>query len=218
MKRTRWMVLIAATLVVILVWFFAFSRPKADSISTTKTELDDARSAEQSLEATLARLEDLDGRRPEIQANLQQLNAAIPADPDLAEFIFLANDAAAESGVDWISIAPTPPELDPNGGPTVIALSIQIQGGFFQVVDYLNRLESLERLVVADAITVTTGGDTGGDTTGTTLATSTSTSGSPSLSVSITGRMFTRAGPAETPGAPGATPAPDATTPDEGTP
>ena len=208
MKRAGWVIVVAATLVVILVWFFGFSRPKADSISDTNSQLEDARDAEQSLEATLARLQDLDRRGPEIEANLQQLNTAVPAAPDLADFIFLANDAAADSGVDWISIAPTPPAANPTGGPTVIALSIQVQGGFYQVVDYLNRLEELERLVVADTVSITVGSDDSatGDTTQTTLATSTSDSAAPSLSVSLGGRMFTRGTVSATPGVPGATP------------
>lgn len=208
MKRNSWIILVAATLVVILVWFVAFSRPKSSAISDTNAELDDARSDQQSLEATLARLQELDRRRPEIQAAVQRLNEAIPADPDLADFIFLANDAAAESGVDWISIAPSPPAVDPGGGPSVIALSIQIQGGFYQVVDYLNRLEELDRLVVVDSVSITAGTDSedagGAETTATTLATSTSNSAT-TLSVSLTGSMFTRAAPS-TPGAPGAAP------------
>ena len=36
-------------------------------------------------------------------------------------------------------------------GPSVIPLSIQIKGGFFQVLDYLNRLEDMGRLVIVDA-------------------------------------------------------------------
>ncbi|MGZ8763215.1 MAG: type 4a pilus biogenesis protein PilO [Acidimicrobiia bacterium] len=210
MKRNTILAVGAGALVVILIWFFAFYKPKGDEVSKTNDEVATAERQQQDLEATLARLQALDKERPQQQATLDKLNAAIPATPDLAEFIFEANTAAAESGVDWLSIAPTPPVASATGGPSEIVLNIQVQGGFFQVLDYLNRLENLKRLVVTDTVNLSAGGtDTSGSagsTTETTLSTSTSDSGAPTLSVTLGAKMYTSATVA--PAAPGATPAP----------
>ena len=154
MKRNAIIAVVAGALVVILIWFFAFYKPKGDDVSKTNEQVSTAERQQQDLEATLARLQSLDKERPQQQATLDKLNAAIPPTPDLAEFIFEANTAAADSGVDWLSIAPTPPIASPTGGPSEIALNIQVQGGFFQVLDYLNRLEDLERLMLVDSINV----------------------------------------------------------------
>ncbi|MGZ8765460.1 MAG: type 4a pilus biogenesis protein PilO [Acidimicrobiia bacterium] len=210
MKRNTILAVVAGALVVILIWFFAFYKPKGDEVSKTNDEVATAERQQQDLDATLAQLQALDKERPQQQATLDKLNAAIPATPDLAEFIFEANTAAAESGVDWLSIAPTPPVASATGGPSEIVLNIQVQGGFFQVLDYLNRLENLKRLVVTDTVNLSAGGtDTSGSagsTTETTLSTSTSDSGAPTLSVTLGAKMYTSATVA--PAAPGATPAP----------
>jgi Tfp pilus assembly protein PilO len=205
-KRNAIIGIVAGALVVILVWYLALYKPKSNDVSSTQDQVAAAEHQQQDLKATLDRLTALDKNRPQQQATLDKLNAAIPDQPDLADFIFQANTAAADSGVDWLSIAPTPPAANPSGGPSVIALNIQVQGGFFQVLDYLNRLEDLDRLVVTDTINVAAGGSsatsTGGTTTGT-LPTSTSDAGAPTLSVTLGSRMFTSA--TATPAAPGAT-------------
>lgn len=206
MKRNAVIGVVAGALVVVLAWYLLFYKPTSSDVSKTKGDLDSAQTQEQSLQATLARLQSLDKERPQQQATLDKLNAAIPATPDLAEFIFEANTAAADSGVDWLSIAPTPPAASPTGGPSVIALNIQVQGGFFQVLDYLNRLENLKRLVVTQSINVAAGstdGSSSGGSTNTTLPTSTSESGAPTLSVTLSATMYTSATVAPT--APGAT-------------
>jgi len=216
-KRNAIIAIVAGALVVILIWFFAFYKPKSSDVSKTNDEVATAERQQQDLEATLTRLQGLDKERPQQQAKLDKLNAAIPPTPDLAEFIFEANTAAADSGVDWLSIAPTPPAANPAGGPSVIVLNIQVKGGFFQVLDYLNRLENLKRLVVTNSVNLSAGGGTdtsgsAGSTTATTLATSTSSSGATTLSVTLGAKMFTSA--TVVPAAPGAAP----TTPAPATP
>ncbi len=105
-KRNAIIAVVAGALVVILVWYFAFYKPKSDDVSSTQGEVAAAQPEQQDLEASLARLRSLDKERPQQQATLDKLNAAIPDSPDLADFIFQANTAAADSGVDWVSIAP----------------------------------------------------------------------------------------------------------------
>lgn len=218
MKRNVIIAIVAGALAVTLVWFFLFYKPKSNEVSKKNDEVATAERQQQDLEATLARLQELDANRPQQQADLDKLNAAIPATPDLAEFIFEANTAAADSGVDWLSIAPTPPAPSLTGGPSEIVLNIQVQGGFFQVLDYLNRLEKLKRLVVTDTVNLSAGGtDTSGSAGSSseqTLSTSTSDSGAPTLSVTLGAKMYTSATLA--PAAPGAVPAPAPATPSSG--
>jgi len=61
--------------------------------------------------------------------------------------------------------------------PAEIKLTLQITGGYFQVLDFMNRLDDLPRLVVNDSLTVTS-------------------DQSAKLTVSLTSRMFTRTVPA----------------------
>lgn len=200
MNRRTLLAIVGGTLAVVFVWWFAVLSPKRSATATARSEADAAVARGQELEQTLARLRELDRNRPQIEADLRALNAAIPATPDLATFILSANEIAASSGVDFLSIAPSPPAASASaGGPTSVALAIQVKGDFFAVVDYLNRLEDLERIVVVDDITLASGGTAGA--TGTTGAASDPSA----LSVTLAARMFTRAAPAGATGTTGVT-------------
>jgi Tfp pilus assembly protein PilO len=186
---------IAGGLVLILLWYFVLFSPTSSDLNDTRDEVATVQSQNEELENTIRRLKELSRNAPQQEATLRTLRAAIPANPDLAEFILQANDIAAAAGIDWLSIAPTPPAASPGGPQSTIALSIQIDGGFFQVLDYLNRLEDLERLVLVDSVNVSAGSETSNTGTGS-EGSSTSSGGAPDLSITLTGRMFTGAAPA----------------------
>ena len=138
---------------------------------------------------------------PALQAKVEALRVAVPDSPDLAQFILDANDAATASGVDFLSISPTPPTagVDPTQ-PASVNLAIDVDGGYFQVLDYLNRVDDMDRIVVVDSLDLAPQGEEGSST---------------GLSVSLSARMFTTATPA---GLPGAAPAPATQASTAGTP
>jgi Tfp pilus assembly protein PilO len=186
--------------VLVLLWYFLLFSPTSSDLSSTRDDVAEVDSQNQELQNTIRRLKELSRNSVEQQAQLRALQAAIPNTPDLGEFILQANEIASAAGIDWLSIAPTPPAATGGSGPaSTIAISIQIEGQFSSVLDYLNRLEDLERLVVVDTINLTVGGGAAGST-GASGSTDSVTSGAPDLSVTITGRMFTEAAPPATSG------------------
>ena len=194
----------------------------------TKSQVSAAQQHKQELENTIRRLKELSRNAPQQEADLRALRAAVPDNPDLGEFILQANEIATASGVDWLSISPSPPVASTSSGPSsTIALSIQINGGFFQLLDYLNRLEDLDRLVILDSVSISAGDTGSGGSAGSTGSTgssagSGSTSGSsstdPTLSVTLTGRMYTNAQAAPAAGSAGGTSSGGSTTPTPTTP
>ena len=188
------------TVVVLLIWNLLIFSPKGRSLSKAKKDTQAAEQIQSTLRATLTRLQDINQNGPAIAAELDQLSAAVPDAPDLDGFILSANQIAVKSGIDFLSVSPGVVQAGTTG-PNVIPLSIQVKGGFFQVLDYLNRLEDMGRLVIVDGIDVAaasaaTSSSSGSSGTGVTVPTQT---GPPDLSVTLTARMFTRAAPA-TPG------------------
>jgi Tfp pilus assembly protein PilO len=75
----------------------------------------------------------------------------------------------------------TPTTAAPATVPAQISLALQIKGGYFQVLDFLNRLDKLPRLVVTDSVNIATDPNGG-------------------LTVGLSGRMFLRSIPAGFPG------------------
>ena len=211
MNRRTLLAVIGGALAIILVWWFAVYSPKRSAISSAKSDRAAAEARGRDLEVTVARLKALDRSRPQLEADLRALNAAIPANPDLGTFILSANEIATRAGVDFLSIAPSPPAQSAGAGqPTSIGLSIQVRGNFFAVVDYLNRLEQLERIVVVATLSLAAQRASAAGTAGATGSTG-GTLDPNALAVTLAAQMYTRAAPSGATGATGITGATGAT-------
>lgn len=189
----------AAGVAVLLLWYLLFWGPQNRALKEARKRRQTAEQQESQLRTEITRLRSAQREEQARRARLEALRTAIPDEPNLAQFIIDANNAAARSGIDFISVAPqvpaaaappmggpapaapaggTPPPPGPQGAaPAEVKLNLQIRGGYFQVLDFMNRLDDLPRLVVNDGVSITA------DQTG-------------RLTVGLTARMFTRSLPA----------------------
>jgi Tfp pilus assembly protein PilO len=174
--RTLTASVLGAVLIIGAWWMFVFSGIRSEASDVDKA-IDTAKTEERALETQLSQLEALTAKAPELQAEAERLQKAVPADIDLAGFIESANARGAEAGVKWLSVSPTEPTATGTAG--TIQLSISVEGDYYKVLDYLNRLEHMDRLLVVDAIDLTAS-DGAGSTNETTLT------------ASLTARMFTQ--------------------------
>jgi Tfp pilus assembly protein PilO len=204
---------VAAAVVVLLGWYLLLWSPATKSVKDAKKRATAAQSQQEELQAEITRLKEAQRNEPANQAKLEALRAAIPDDPALGQFIIDVNDAANRSGIQFVSISPSEPkaptatasavpsasgtattattapgtQITSSGpAPAEIAVSLQIKGGYFQVLDFLNRLDAMPRLVVTDSINVSAD-EHGG------------------LTVGLTSRIFVRSIPAGFAGAPATT-------------
>lgn len=187
---------------VIVLWYMLLWSPATGDVQEANDRQDQAEQQAAQLRSEIQRLRAAQQNEPAQRARLEALRAGIPEDPNLAQFILDTNDAAVRAGIDFISVAPTPPTAGAPGGaaaaatattttttvagatgtptatpPAEIRVNLQIQGGYFQVLDFLNRLDLMPRIVVTDNLTVNA--DQNGR-----------------LSVTIAARMFTGTVPA----------------------
>jgi Tfp pilus assembly protein PilO len=137
------------------LWFLLLWGPQGGRLEDAKERRVTAEQENSGLEIRLARLEEAQDRAPQLLADLERLRAAVPDDPALAQFILDANDVAEEAGVEFLSIAPGTPSRSTTGGPPVITLQVTVNGGYFEVLDYLDQLDELSRVVVIDSLTLT---------------------------------------------------------------
>ena len=179
---------VAAALLVLLLWWFLLWSPQRNDISEAKERRETAEQQVAQLRVTLSRLQELSRTEALKRSQIEALRVAVPDQPNLGLFILDLNEAADRAGIDFLSVTPSPPSAgDGPQAPSAINLAISITGGYFQVLDFVNRLTDLPRIVVIDNLSLT-----GGE--------------GPALTVTISGRTFTSAaGGAAVPttGAPG---------------
>lgn len=205
-------------------------RPEAKKASDLRAQQAVAEQQQAQLRSQLSRLQSLQKDEPRLRAELARMQDGLPTDPRLPDFILQVQEAAGLAGIDFLSISPSLPV--PFSPPTVpgaapaqsatgstatggqlqtIAINVSTTGKYFEVLDFIVRLERLRRVVRINTFSMAPGGSGTASTT------------SPVLSVTFALQMFVNSpvaavapGAAAPPGgsptpAPGSTPAPGAT-------
>lgn len=150
--RTFFLGIVGAVALVVAAWFFFVFQPKGDEIGDVERQIDEAQAQESSLRTRLQRLEALDRERPALEAQVRRLTAAVPPDPELASFILAIHDLATRTELGFAQLTPALPVADEQTGASAIAVSMQVEGDFFSVVEFLDRLQELERILVVDSL------------------------------------------------------------------
>lgn len=151
--RTVLYATLGAIVLVVAAWMFFIYRPRGDEIAGLEEQITQAEDLESSLQAQVARLQELDEERPSVEAELRQLTAAVPPDPELATLILTLHDEATRSGIDFLQFTPSPPTAGEE--TSVISAGLNVSGSFFTVLDFLDRVEALDRIVVIDSLELT---------------------------------------------------------------
>jgi Tfp pilus assembly protein PilO len=192
-------------LMLALGWNFLV-KPARSEASKVKAETATERTKLQPLQAQLAQANIDAAHAGTFNTRLAALKRAVPDSPQLADFIRDANAIADASHISWQSVSHGPPTLGTTGVST-IAVGITINGTYEQVLDYLGRIASLQRLVVIDNLTFGAGGSPGAGSAADTAGTGSTGpfSGGSRHTVTITGRMFLTPSATDASGATGTT-------------
>lgn len=178
---------VGVSVALLVLWFVFLWGPLGGKLDDAEVREQTAAGVNSELELQRDRLLALEADQPALEAKVDALRLAVPDDADLADFILEANGIATASGVEFPTIAVTPPSASTDPSlPAALNVTIAVDGGYFQVLDYLDRLDTLDRIVVIDTLGLTPAGAEDGGTS--------------SLSVAVSARMFTTAVP---PGVPG---------------
>ena len=180
MTRKSMILMAAGAVALLLVWFLLLWQPKGRELADARARSEQATMTLDQLQLRLARLQALSERRGELDVELARLRQAVPDHAGVASFLLDTDAAAKAAGVEFLSVSPQEPQV--GDGASFVAVSMDISGGYHQVLDFLDRLMEMPRVVVIDSITATPG--------------STDALTSPPLTVSLGGRMFTTAAPA----------------------
>ena len=143
-KRARgkevYIITAAVAVVVLVAWYFLLLSPTRSEIAT---KTDEVQAAEVNLNAAhqqVARLESYKNSAPQSRSEIVLLGKMLPEAEGIPSLIVELTKTAASAGVDLTSIARGTSSLGtPFGIQTV---NLQVSGRFFEIEDFLYRLES----------------------------------------------------------------------------
>jgi Tfp pilus assembly protein PilO len=130
------LVLVAATLLLI--------RPTRQATAEARADRDAAVSESQSLRDQIKALEALKPKEAELKAQAALARAEFPATPGLPALIDALQDSASQAGVELGTVNPSTPKTSTlNSQLAEITTTVDVSGGYFEIQDFLVRLENL---------------------------------------------------------------------------
>ena len=188
-----------ALLALLLVFFLV--TPKMGEVSAARSDLDDARTEQQTLESQLGALEDARDSAGVARQTIAEVDQQIPPTAELPGMILLLQNAAVGSGLELVTVTPGTPTFNAGTGVSVIPVTVNGTGSYFDVAQFQFRIETFPRAAKALNVTLAPGGGEG--TEGPTTTTTTTTIGSPELAMTTSVELYTSdtsAGPGSIPG------------------
>jgi Tfp pilus assembly protein PilO len=167
-RRTELLVAAAGVVLVLAAATLLLVRPKQQAVAEATADRNSAIAESQSLQDQVRALEALKANAAELRAKAELAKAEFPSTPGLPALVEALEDAAGQAGVDLVSITPAPPNsstVQPELAE--IATGISVKGSYFQIQDFLSRVESLvkgadptrvpPRSVLVESVSVTSG-------------------------------------------------------------
>lgn len=168
----RYALAAVAGLAIVILFFVFVLKPKLSEITDVRDQIEVTQDEADSLRIRLAQLKQAQRDQPQTQARLSVFERLLPSTPDLPALIRQLQDAATASGMNLVSLAPSPPSSVTGAtGVQTITVNIQVTGGFFRLETFLTRIEDLQRAVEVTSIAIASGPEesTGLGTLSTTL-------------------------------------------------
>ena len=144
MNRMAWVVAALAAVAVIALFFVLVFQPAREDLAEVEEQIALEQAEQARLEGEIERLRLVRENAPGVEADLAAADAIVPRDPALPALVRQLQVAADESGISLLSVATARPnELaePPEEGLSSIDLNTQVEGGYFQLIDFLRRIE-----------------------------------------------------------------------------
>jgi hypothetical protein len=145
MTRSRELVLaVAAMLLVLAAGALLLVRPVREAASQARNDQRAAQRESQSLQDQIRALQGLQANEAALREQARKAAAEFPPTPALPALVDALQEMADKSGVELTSVSPSTPKassLHPQLAE--IPTQITVDGGYFQIEDFLTRLEDL---------------------------------------------------------------------------
>ena len=143
-RRQELLAAAGVALLLVVAAFFALIKPQQTATAQARADQRAAEDTAQSLRDRIRALEAIKANAASLQAQARQARGQFPATPDLPDLVDALQDLADEAGVDLATVAPSTPKAS-GIRPELAAIetSVTVGGGYFEIEDFLSRLENL---------------------------------------------------------------------------
>jgi Pilus assembly protein, PilO len=183
-RRQELVFAVAGALLVLVTGVMLLIRPTRQATAEARADRDAAVAESQTLRDQIKALEALKPKEAELKAQAALAKDEFPATPGLPALVDALQDSASQAGVDLGTVAPSTPQTSTiNPQLAEITTNVDVSGGYFEIQDFLIRLEDLvkgsdpgrvaPRSVLVRSVTLSGGS---GDSSGATASTATASS------------------------------------------
>lgn len=146
MKKRDIGILIGLGVVVILVaWYFLIIVPKKDETDSKLAEYQTANAEYEQNRAKVQRIDEERTAAKQAAGDLLKLNKLIPMDSQVPSMIVELQATANDAGLKFLKIVPATPVAGADGG-TIVPIEINVQGEYYDIHDFLYRVENYARM------------------------------------------------------------------------
>jgi Tfp pilus assembly protein PilO len=171
-RRQELLLTTVGAFLVLVAGVLLLIRPKQQAVAEARADRNAAVAESQSLRDQIRALEALQADAATLEAQARRARAEFPSTPKLPAFVRALQDAAVQAGTDLITVAPSTPKTSTVRPELAeIATSVSVKGGYFQIEDFLARLENLikgadpdrvpPRSVLVRSVDISSGSDQG---------------------------------------------------------
>lgn len=163
MTRRAPLLIALAAILLTIAWWYLMYQPRRVEQAAYVDQTAQLQTERQQLQAQIVTLREVEKNQVFYRTQLERLVEYIPNDPGQPEALEALQQAADSSGVELSQMVFSDPDLvgdapEPNEELTALAripMQVTVDGGYFQVVDLLRRIEvDLVRAVKVSAVTM----------------------------------------------------------------
>jgi type IV pilus assembly protein PilO len=145
---------ILGIVIVVIGFYFLLLSPLLQSLNEQAQAREDKQAQLEQVQQEVNELEEVRRHSPEIQRQLLELSKRVPTQPQIPTLVVQVEEIADASGVTQLSVDPEPPTAPAGGGDyQVVPVTMQFDGTYDQMQDFLLRTRNLTRLVTVTDLT-----------------------------------------------------------------
>jgi type IV pilus assembly protein PilO len=139
---------ILAIVIIVIAFYFLLLSPLLGRLNEQAQARDDKQNQLAQVQQEVNELEQIRRRSPEIERQLLELSKRVPTQPQIPTFVVQVQEIADASGVTQLSVEPGDPAPPAGGGDyQVVPVTMQFNGTYDEMQDFLLRMRNLARLV-----------------------------------------------------------------------